>query len=260
MDSLARILLVSSTFLLYMAHGPASALAAQCPGAEDGATAAERVRRFLDLASTREARRKPLHTATCADDVAALVDAEINSGGAPPPRYSRFLDEAADSLHRAAESVRRDNVGDGAAQLESEIRLRKLYLASCAPVPDTCRRLEYNLVSLLQAHQYLKKGDALNDWMIEAGVTCVARSSDAVDLWLRALYSCPKWDMTVPLTASASYDGANLCSEDCKDQIVAAAKAMTTLRFPPSAVAKARRFLREADCSARSQGGAASPS
>jgi len=161
-----------------------------------------------------------------------------------------LLDEGADIEQRAAAYYLDNGVRGAEGFFDAAIQMRTDYLSLCHNVKDPCKRYDYNYVATLRAFDRLRRGQAANEWMLNNAAGDL-HATEAVDLWLKALYSCPKWDMSPQLSAGL-YTSDAICSEDCRDVADAAVKLLGQLQAPsPAMMPKIRRFTRQIDACSR---------
>lgn len=137
--------------------------------------------------------------------------------GSDTYRYRRLLHEAADLQHRAGKRVRETGGGRGVQYFRNEIAVRTALLRWCVEDASACNI--YQQTGLL-ANAFEAAGQApdLHDWMVANTPESLA-VSDALKVWLRAVYSCPVWDFRPPV------DGALLVwRENCSPGCVSVAR------------------------------------
>lgn len=166
-------------------------------------------------------------------------------------RYGRFLSEAADLQSRAADRVRQTGGGRGIGYYKRDIRIRTALLGWCLKDESACS-INKELGALANAYEFAREATELHDWMVSNSPESLAVGA-ALDIWLRAVASCPAWDFHPGLKDSL-YEWKETCSPAChevahdanrvlkehgvqvsslKPQVAALTKALTTCTKHP---------------------------
>jgi hypothetical protein len=129
-------------------------------------------------------------------------------------RYGRFLLEAADLQSRAAKRVKKMGGGTGVNYFRREVQIRTMLLGFCLRAEIACD-LHAQLGALANAYEAARQATALHDWMVSNSPDSLAVGA-ALDIWLRAVASCPAWDFHPPVMESL-YDWKQACTPGCRE-------------------------------------------
>lgn len=127
-------------------------------------------------------------------------------------RYGRFLKEAADLQHRAAKRVRQTGGGNGGDYFANEIRMRTALLGWCLKDANACDAFQ-QLGALGNAFESARLAPEMHDWMVSNSPESLAVRA-VLDIWLRAVYSCPAWDFRPPIERGL-FVSKETCSPSC---------------------------------------------
>ena len=158
---------------------------------------------------------------------------------------------AADLQSRAADRLRQTGGGTGIGYYKRDIQIRTVLLGWCLKDESACS-LNKELGALANAYEFAREAKDLHDWMVSNPPESLAVAA-ALDIWLRAVASCPAWDFHPGLKDSL-YEWKETCSPAChqvandanrvfkeygvrvsslKPQVAALTKALKACESPP---------------------------
>lgn len=138
-------------------------------------------------------------------------------------RYGKFLSEAADLHGRAANRVRQTGGGTGVNYFRREVQIRTTLLGWCLQDATACN-VNKELGALAIAYESARQAPEFHDWMISNSPESLAVGA-ALNIWLRAIASCPAWDFRPPVNG-ALYDWNQACTPDCREVARDASKVL----------------------------------